>query len=644
MANSDKNIVITPNIGSATDNPKVVFSGADSSTAAQDITLYAYPTDNGTISFEGSAGQLFSITNDLTGTIFSVNDVSGIPSIEVDDDGTIRLAEFGGNVLIGTAVDNGTDILQINGSVNVTGTVTSASGAAVDEQIVNINSPVASSGTWTAGDTDDWGTPRIGNIAARYNDGTGYLQYNVPAGMDTAYISQLTWSSGGYVDVLGIQSDGGAVFLRRINTRQAVENANEGAGIGNPNQHDGSTITLAATGLSTYSAIRLQNRSGRFHLTGMSFTSARLQGAEGTGMVHPAQISNIGAGSGLDADLLDGQQGSYYAAASSLSSYLPLTGGGLTGDLTVNGTITNQNDAITKARMMGWVPAYSNSTESTVKWDTAQAAVALGPVGSGGMAYKAIKMKAGQTVRIAMQMKGSTADTDGVYIRVYHYAGDLPDGKTHVSHSAGYTLVQEDSTGDTAWKENSDITTSYVGYERTYTAPADGYMSIVVLNWAGYGGILYCKQPDIQFEPPTGGATISDKSDNVNYNVIFTSETSGSQTLAGIDTGTFTFNPSTGTLKAPEVQATSDETLKTNIVTIPAPLEKLEVIRGVNFNWKENNRYAMGVIAQEVEKVIPEAVGIDENGIRSVNYASLVGLLIEAVKTLSDRIDDLEGK
>ena len=85
MANSDKNIVITPNISSTTDYAKIVFSGADSSTSAQNITLRAYPTNGGTLSFEGSAGQLMSIANTMSGTIFSANDVSGIPSIEVLD-------------------------------------------------------------------------------------------------------------------------------------------------------------------------------------------------------------------------------------------------------------------------------------------------------------------------------------------------------------------------------------------------------------------------------------------------------------------------------------------------------------------------------------------------------------------------------
>jgi hypothetical protein len=120
MANSDKNIVITPNVGASADDPKIVFSGADSATGPQNITLKAYPTSNGTVSFEGSAGQLFSITNDLSGTIFSVNDVSGIPSVEVNADGTVKIAEYSGNVLIGTDTDNGTDKLQINGSISAT--------------------------------------------------------------------------------------------------------------------------------------------------------------------------------------------------------------------------------------------------------------------------------------------------------------------------------------------------------------------------------------------------------------------------------------------------------------------------------------------------------------------------------------------
>lgn len=117
MALSDKDILITPNKGQASD-PKIEFKGADATLASQTITLNVYPTSNGTISFDGSAGQLFSISNDLSGTIFSVNDVSGIPSIEVLDTGLVKLAQYSGNILIGTGTDSGTSKLQVNGAVD----------------------------------------------------------------------------------------------------------------------------------------------------------------------------------------------------------------------------------------------------------------------------------------------------------------------------------------------------------------------------------------------------------------------------------------------------------------------------------------------------------------------------------------------
>lgn len=138
MANSDKNLVITPNINSSTDDPKMVFSAANTSGGPFNITARVYPTSNGTLSFEGSAGQLFSITNDLTGTIFSVNDISGIPSIEVIDDGTVKLAQYSGNVLVGGTTTDGSSKLQVTGSANVSSL-----------RIAGYGQVISSSGTWT---------------------------------------------------------------------------------------------------------------------------------------------------------------------------------------------------------------------------------------------------------------------------------------------------------------------------------------------------------------------------------------------------------------------------------------------------------------------------------------------------------------
>ena len=154
------------------------------------------------------------------------------------------------------------------------------------DSVADLSAPNTTVGTWNTATTVDWGTPRIGSSVGRYIDNAGSLSFAVPAGMKTAYISQLTWSSGGYADVYGIQADGDAIFLRRINTKQNVENSNHG----NPNQHDGSTIAFAGH-IGDYPTIRISNKSGRLHLTGLGFSKSEVSASDGTGIVNYSQLT-----------------------------------------------------------------------------------------------------------------------------------------------------------------------------------------------------------------------------------------------------------------------------------------------------------------------------------------------------------------
>ena len=111
---------------------------------------------------------------------------------------------------------------------------------------------------------------------------------------------------------------------------------------------------------------------------------------------------------------------------------------------------------------------------------------------------------------------------------------------------------------------------------------------------------------------------------------------------------------SAGTFTATaDVCAYSDVRLKDNIEVIADPLDKVLKLRGVTFTRKDldDNRTHMGVIAQEVEEVIPEVVITGDDGIKTVAYGNMVGLLIEAVKELTNqnkellaRIEQLEKK
>ena len=100
----------------------------------------------------------------------------------------------------------------------------------------------------------------------------------------------------------------------------------------------------------------------------------------------------------------------------------------------------------------------------------------------------------------------------------------------------------------------------------------------------------------------------------------------------------------------------SDARLKTNVVEISDALSKVNQIRGVEFDWTDEyiekaggednyfvRKHDVGVIAQEIEKVLPEVVAEREDGIKAVKYDRIVALLIEAVKDLSKQVEELKA-
>ncbi len=98
-----------------------------------------------------------------------------------------------------------------------------------------------------------------------------------------------------------------------------------------------------------------------------------------------------------------------------------------------------------------------------------------------------------------------------------------------------------------------------------------------------------------------------------------------------------------GTIRATgDVIAYSDERVKENIKTIDNSLEKVNQLRGVEFNKIGEDKKSIGVIAQEIEKVIPEVVYEDKDGMKSVAYGNITGVLIEAIKELKTEVEELK--
>ena len=151
MANSEKNIVITPNKGSLAADPKIVFSGADASTAAQNITLTALPTNGGTLNIAGTVGTMLNLSNSINtsyGSLFSVNDMSGVPIFNIPSSNGSGSTAYS-TLYTGLTVGGGFQVYNnayISGSFSVGGATTMAA--------------ISSSSTITA----------MGNIIAYYSD------------------------------------------------------------------------------------------------------------------------------------------------------------------------------------------------------------------------------------------------------------------------------------------------------------------------------------------------------------------------------------------------------------------------------------------------------------------------------------------
>jgi hypothetical protein len=148
----------------------------------------------------------------------------------------------------------------------------------------------------------------------------------------------------------------------------------------------------------------------------------------------------------------------------------------------------------------------------------------------------------------------------------------------------------------------------------------------------------------------TGVATTiaTDGGANRSLKIPFTGISSGTLTTANVDS-TLLYNPSTGTLTATKVTAvnlnfSSDSKLKDNVQTLVDSSNIVSQLRGVSFNWKDSGETAFGVIAQELQQVVPQLVDTNENGDLTVQYLGLIAFLIESNKQLLDRVDALESK
>jgi hypothetical protein len=588
ISNRQKNLKV--GISSYTENQEVL-SVVGKVGIGTVIDIVPYDTlSEGTLSFEGSAGQLFSITNNLTsGSIFSVNDISGIPSIDVDADGTVLIAPYGSTEYVGIGTTNPTSKLTVVGDGNFTGVVTASSF-----------SGNASSATYatSAG-------------IATYATSAGIATYATSAGVSTSV-------SGGIASITSLNVSG-------ISTLGTLTVS--------------SGIVTATTGIITY-------YGDGSKLTGLT-AQARVVASQ-TPPTSPTEgdlwyhttlarlfvyFNDGDSDQWVDAAPFNGGSGS--GASVSVGATAPI--GPLAGDLWYNSDYGRLFIYYSDVDSQQWVDAapfnFSGITTATYTENSF--------VATAGQTSFTVSYEVGYVdvfingIRLSSS-EYTALDGSSVVLDDGATEGDVVD-IIEVATNRGPTGARGADGSGGPLENVTETTDSSIHYP--LFAVGIGTTLPYITTTSDY----------FEFIPSSGTLTVNQLNVGVTTLGVTTATNLTVQSIncSGVATATNLTVQSincSGVATALDFNSTSDVNLKKDVKVIDNPVEKVSQLNGVSFNWTDTGQSSAGVIAQDVEKVMPEIIRNNPTGYKSLNYNGLIGLLIEAVKEQNETIKSLEQK
>ena len=344
--------------------------------------------------------------------------------------------------------------------------------------------------------------------------------------------------------------------------------------------HDGSTVTLKNVDISDSIEGTINSDNVTEGSTNLFYTSARQTAIE---TYTDTQIATV----------------------------LPLSGGTLTGLLTLSGAPTNALHATTKSYVDSAITTGTGAldtddiAEGTTNLYYTDARVSALLAGGGGTTY-------------ATETYVDTAETD---------ANTYTD--TAIANLVDTAPATLDTLNELAAALGDDANFSTTITNQIAALTHDGFADFVAnehIDWtAASAGTIHASN-----YTNTGDTT---------YTAGEGLQLVGTEfSMDGSYTGDFNVD---GNITATaDVTAYSDARLKRNIETISNPVDLVNCLRGVNF--EKDGRHSTGVIAQEVEEFLPEVVHTDSEGMKSVAYGNIAGLLIEAIKEQQQTIENLQ--
>jgi hypothetical protein len=602
------------------------------SSTGQHITQKAYELNSGTLSWEGSAGQLFSITNNLTsGSIFSVNDVSGIPSIDVNADGTVLVAPYGGNLGVGTISPTAklhvsgdakiNDITVGKGSgTNTTGTPNTAVG--YQALISNANGYSSTAVGYLA---------LYSNTTGYYNTATGSqaLRFNTTGNQNTANGDQALYSN-----TTGSANTANGQQTLRLNTTGSYNTANGFAALS-------SNTTGYHNIANGYSALLFNTTGIRNTATGNLTLRSNTIGIYNTATGFEALYSNTtginNTATGMDA-LYYNTIGTENTADGCYALYRNTTGTRNTavGLSALFNNTTGSNNVAT-----GYQALYSATTASG---NTANGYQALYSATDGqsntATGHSALRFNTGGISNNATGSGALYSNTTGNQNTAIGHIALYSNTNGYHNTANGYRALMANTTGNyNTATGSSALRFNTNGYHNT----ANGYRAL-------YSNTTGTKNTATGYYAGNTNTTGTNNTFLGNNAVNTAGGVTASDTIVLGNSSVTTLRCQTAT-----ISALSDARDKKDVIDIPLGLDFLNDLRPVKFTWNQRDRGRIdlpdsGFIAQEALETV---MNYDADWFGLVDHqnpehfelspAKLIPVLVKAVQELSQQNQELKA-
>lgn len=354
---------------------------------------------------------------------------------------------------------------------------------------------------------------------------------------------------------------------------------------------------------------------------------------------------NDGSGSGLDADLLDGQQGSYYYPASNPNGYTTnvgditgvtagtgLTGGGTSGSVTVNVAATISPATATELSASTDLNNL-NGGQAGFYYQTANADTPGNNYPNGTAGSLVVQKSAGNATQLYQTYSNSNPE---LFFRSNYNTGYGP-----------WRKVWHDGNDGAGSGLDADLLD---GQQGSYYAAASSLSNYLPLTGGTVtGNVTFTDNDRVYFGTSGGESSIYSNGIATYWDTASTAKDiyfrASTTSKFWMDMGTGNFHADGDVIAAST--SVSDRRLKENIVNIDNALDKVQQLNGVDYTWKKDGKADTGLIAQEVQAVLPNIVKevkqLDGEDCLAITYAGVIGLLVEAVKELKAEVEELKN-